>query len=346
MYLPVQEGMRARGQARPYPAAGGGAMPASLTGRLLAILSVADLGLAAGGAATASPATRATPRASTTSAAYPGPSIKGPVTWTDSISTQDSTETQNGKFTLDLRSTLEPPSYAPVFTTHDSTYQVTDNYYTQYQVNGCTITGTGTIKKSGTLTDNDLQPGVDWLNTDGPLSATELGFTISLHMKEPLHWTSPCGIQGPPDQPVTFAPACLNDPGDDGAFGGPFGGKRDTVNVGCHGSVGTSYQWKISGTLHVDAYVFVLPRSVYTAKQWKFYLLKPHHDHPSADIPVPVGTRFFAVTAGDIAVINQKVGCAKALHSRDLMASRTRIVTHRKLMSSRDKELPLVCCLA
>jgi hypothetical protein len=47
-------------------------------------------------------------------------------------------------------------------------------------------------------------------------------------------------------------------------------------------------------------YSFILSRSLMSPSQWKTVLSKPHHNYPAADIPVPVGSPYYAITAGTV----------------------------------------------
>lgn len=81
---------------------------------------------------------------------------------------------------------------------------------------------------------------------------------------------------------------------------GRFDGKNDTINMDCKGKIADKERDTVSGTLHVDAYTFVLPRDALSQEEWRHDLLKQHHDYPAADIPVSAGTPFYAVTAGTV----------------------------------------------
>jgi len=73
------------------------------------------------------------------------------------------------------------------------------------------------------------------------------------------------------------------------------GDSSGSIIGGAWGDTNCSLDWKIT-----NAYNFILSPSLKSPSAWKKILNAPHHDHPSIDIPVPVGTPFYAITAGSI----------------------------------------------
>ncbi|MEV0458257.1 peptidoglycan DD-metalloendopeptidase family protein [Catellatospora methionotrophica] len=86
--------------------------------------------------------------------------------------------------------------------------------------------------------------------------------------------------------------------GDGGVFA--FGNAR------YHGRVVYSAANPGGGSVPVSRnYALVLPRPSVTAAK----LNAKHHDYPAVDIPVPVGTAFYAITSGTVTNFDQASGC-------------------------------------
>jgi hypothetical protein len=240
-------------------------------------------------------------------------------------------ETQTGTFTIDLESVDLP--FNNVWVSNDSSYAFKDSVkahqapvpYGCPQGTWYTASGTGggvfpqqPVLGSPNFIDAqwwyeraDAQPGAPLIYVGGQAAGREGG-----------RITNACGENAPWDRGVyEVTPACLQLPLPKfGLFatGGPFDGKNDTINLDCKGTqYGMNYD--IQGTLHVDAYMFVLPRSVKTRSEWHTILFSKHHDHASIDIPVSVGTPYFAVTAGTATYtsVGNACGLGIVLHGLD-----------------------------
>ncbi len=225
-------------------------------------------------------------------------------------------ETQTGTFTIDLTSVHLP--FDDAWTSNDSSYTFKDKVdaHEAAQPYGCpggdfyTANGTGgghfpehPDPRSQTFIDAqwwyhrfDARPTAPLIYVGGQVAAHE-----EVEIKDS------CGVNTKYRRDYEVGPVCPKLPfpkfgGSYGGYGtgGPFDGKNDTINLDCKGGVKGGLTYEIHGTLHVDAYMFVLPRDALTPAQWEPALTKPHHDYPAADIPVPDGTPYYAVTAGQI----------------------------------------------
>jgi murein DD-endopeptidase MepM/ murein hydrolase activator NlpD len=70
----------------------------------------------------------------------------------------------------------------------------------------------------------------------------------------------------------------------------------DTTDTGSSGSAAAS-----GGTLASGDFAWPVPEK-YVQDDWDWFT-KPHHDHPSSDIPVPEGTEVYSVTAGKVTYV-------------------------------------------
>jgi hypothetical protein len=270
-------------------------------GGLLAIAAAVLLTGSLPSAASAVPRSPATPDQA-------GLRITGTVSWkafTKSESPDTGGDTQSGKFFIDMFS-----ADGSTWTSKRSTYDVKDDYDVTWPAGGgCTGEAKGNVSDSGSLpafTDGPPFIAAEW--TAGKRDF-HLFFHIEAEAEETITTTytgTDCQAGGTQTNDVSFAPNCWKDISAEGVgFNGKIDGDTDTAKVDCHGpNYGIDYD--ITGTLHVDAYLFVLPRDVFSPAKWKQFLTKPHGRYPAADIPVPEGTPFYAVTAGRVALFSNK----------------------------------------
>jgi Transglycosylase SLT domain len=80
---------------------------------------------------------------------------------------------------------------------------------------------------------------------------------------------------------------------------------------------------------------YALPLSPQIIAKDPAMLLRPHHDFPAVDLPVPVGTPVYAVTAGTIAPSNGTCGNGLLLHGND--GSPTSTATVRNTSCRQDR---------
>lgn len=286
-------------------------------GRLLAAVLVA-LALAAvpGGAASASPG--AHPAASPAVNAKAGLKITGTITWKRTYLFSNGTEsdqnTWTGTFKVDMISTKLP--YKGHWSIEDgSTYDVSHSGLRIITDPGCTFTTTGHVTGKGAFS-NVVSPwsALDafWWGDRYPLIGLDIGVQkIETQTTVKSGPAMNCSGSWTTTKAIGFGPVCYKQhPSGLGAFSsGDFNGKDDTVNMDCSGNYSSSSNgttitqtYKIAGTLHIGAYMFVLPRGALPATEWRRVLTKPHDGYPAADIPVREGTPFYAVTAGQVRV--------------------------------------------
>lgn len=223
-------------------------------------------------------------------------------------------ETQTGTFKFDLTSTHLP--FDDEWAFKGSSYDVKDKVdvtWTPPPPTSCSFTYTAMATAGGdfparqTVKNQTFITADWWANSyDDPLIAA--GGQVETHedVKVKVHGGSACGKDSEYTRPYVIWPICFKIPGSLFTTGGPFDGKNDTINLDCKSTTDDKTKYDIKGTLHVDAYMFVLPRDALTAKEWERVLQKPHHDYPAADIPVPVGTPYYAVTAGTVRYTTSK----------------------------------------
>jgi hypothetical protein len=244
--------------------------------------------------------------------------VKGWVHWTQYIPAKQQGdvgevsggETRTGKFFIDVYSAdgLTWNSFAL------SSYDVTDDLDITATNDGCTTKETGHVADSGHLpyfSADGVYPYnfVDWSDTDPHL----VTFIIAVEEDETVTYSySGNGCSGSTTDtiPVDFAPTCSKiQLGGDG-IAGAFDGHTDTAKTDCHGTTTKGdpkgIKYSIGGKLDVDAYLFVLPRDALSPAKWKEELTKQHHDYPAADIRVPDGTPFYAITAGHVVYLDNK----------------------------------------
>jgi hypothetical protein len=224
-------------------------------------------------------------------------------------------ETQTGTFKIDLTSTHLP--FNDVWTSRDSSYQFKDKLdvtatppppttcQSVYTANG---SGGGAFPARATPTGQTFTYANWWDNGfDEPDIA--VGGQVGAH--EDVQVTSSGSCPGSAEYTRTYMiqPACPRLAADVAVAGGPFDGKNDTINVDCTGNYADGVRLETHGTLHVDAYVFILPRDALKPAEWKRVLNKPHHHYPAGDLPVVTGTPFYAVTAGKVTYTGDKGTC-------------------------------------
>jgi Peptidase family M23 len=252
-------------------------------------------------AASAAPRSPATPDQA-------GLRITGTVSWTaftKSETPDTGGDTQSGKFFIDMFS-----ADGSTWTSKRSTYDVKDDYDVTWPSGSCTGKATGTAANSGPLpafpTDGPPFVAVEW-------TAGKRDFGLFFHIEAEAEETvtttysgSSCPAGGTQTNDVSFAPNCWKDISAEGVgFHGKIDGDTDSAKIDCHG-LDYGIRYDITGTLHVDAYLFVLPRDVFSPAKWKEFLTKRHERYPAADIPVPEGTPFYAVTAGRVVLLSNK----------------------------------------
>lgn len=79
---------------------------------------------------------------------------------------------------------------------------------------------------------------------------------------------------------------------------------------GAWGVTNCSLDWTVT-----NAYNFVLPPGIKTANAWHKVLFSLHHDHAAIDIPAPVGTPYYAITAGTVLYASGR-GCGQGITLR------------------------------
>jgi hypothetical protein len=263
----------------------------------VAALCLADL--AGAGPAVASPAPVP---AATAAAKVAGMRITGTITYSASTPADvlitggaSGGATESGTFKIDLVSTELP--YEGEWTDEGSSYVVTDK-----------IDATSTLPNSSGVTtytaDKTFAGKFAGEGSETNETSIWAGFPAPRVLVSPVveRWV-PVVINGNQDMswPTLWVPGCPHVFPTGGGYyvGGRFDARRGTVDADCKGGTGWT-KYEVTGTLHVDAYMFVLPRKALPEGEWEHALTKQHHDYPAADIPVRSGTPYFAVTAGKV----------------------------------------------
>jgi hypothetical protein len=276
-----------------------------------AVSGFATLGVAvllSGGlppAASAAPRTAATPDQA-------GLRVNGTVTWKQftpykqpgsNPGTYMGGDTKTGKFLINL---FSPNGYE--WKTRLSSYTVKDDVNESWKFGSCTQMVTGSASDSGKLPEAHgslLPAGISQLWDVSPLHDLSFGIGVQLEEDVTTSYTgSACSGTSTLTNPVVFTPSCLKTAPDE--FFGVLNPETDNASADCSGKVTTPLHvtYTITGTLRVDAYLFVLPRDVHSPAEWAYYLKKPHGRYPAADISVPDGTPFYAVTAGKVSLFS------------------------------------------
>jgi Peptidase family M23 len=230
-------------------------------------------------------------------------------------------ETETGTFKVDLADANLP--FSSQFTVKGSTYQIADKVSAIGTTPDCTVTLTGGGSASGEFqvaSPADLDAG--WWAAVGKAPLVGL-FMIAEGTQTVTETVTGSGMDchgsSTTTSQISYQPICWNVVAANGNdFDGAFDGKTDTIAVACAGDHG-GITYSIKGTLHVDAYTFILPPSLMSPSKWHAILFSKHHDHASIDIPVPLGTPYFAVTAGIISYTNATGACGLGivLHGLD-----------------------------
>jgi hypothetical protein len=218
-------------------------------------------------------------------------------------------DTQSGSFFVNM-------SYAggaDSWTSRLSTFDVKDNLDETSVSGSCTTTITGSVADSGRLPSTQPDGSDTFILAEWESEShgrVYLFFHVEVEEDETVRVNisgpSGCGKSYTTTNKVYFIPNCINQDGTVGVGDlAAFNGKADTADPDCAGT-SLDIKYTIAGTLNLGAYLFILPRSVHTPAEWKQLLTKPHHDYPAADIPVPSGTPYYAVTVGTIQYTTNK----------------------------------------
>jgi peptidase M23-like protein len=304
--------------------------------RILAIAgTIMVVGASAGMASASSrlqPATRTT--ASTSAESKQGPKMTGTITFKQFIpyGVQDQGQslnyggdTQSGTIDVDMMAVQQKDEYGTAeWVSVDSRYNVTDKVSEGWDGPGCTSTVTASGTASGELTSDPSLTrniGVAWGDSKVE-NEVDLGVQVAKDEVFTFKDTGggpncPVGDVSTTEGPVYIIPTCADWAGPGGGgFYGLLDMKTDTIRVDCSGD-DNGQTYSVKGTLHVDPYMFVLPRWVKSESQWKTVLAGKHHDHASIDIPVPVGTPYYAITAGRVTFTSGACGDGVTLHGLD-----------------------------
>jgi murein DD-endopeptidase MepM/ murein hydrolase activator NlpD len=278
---------------------------------LAAAAGVSLLGMGGAGTAGASPGPAPSAAAA---AAVGGMRITGKFSFTVTVPADDvvtggvsGKETQTGTVNVDLESASLP--YGGGWTDEGSDYSVKEDIDVTATLpgGGGATTYTGNVADSGRFPANSDTDGIDAGWAHPVARSSEVQVWVAPVVQEPIT----VNANGVAMQwQALFQPACDRTDSDGGAGlpSGPFDAKSETVDMDCNFKTDDGVEYDVKGTLHVDPFMFILPRNADPNGGWENALTKEHHDYPAADIPVRSGTPYFAVTAGRIAYSGKTCG--------------------------------------